>query len=361
MNVQEGNNIKNVLDVLWKIPQILEEKRVFLLLIDGLGINTPNFPKKLKCEKFRTVFPSSTPTFFYSFHSGREPKKHGYLEWYMRFKDEIITIPPWKRVSGEDLILDVDVKPKDIFPFKPFFKKIREKGKEVLHVTPYADTYFTLFSMQGCEIMEISSLSEIFPIPEDKDLIYVYWPNVDMILHQQYKGIAYEMEISFIETFVEFLLKKLPKNMELIITSDHGLVKTSKVFELPIVDDVLPVGGARVAFYRDVEKEKVEKMFKKKKIKAEIKSIFEIPDYGRNISKRCVENFGDVVAIAKGKASFNYPYRKLILEMLGLSEGETSHAALENEAEVGVHGGLSEEELYVNLWTTMEIEELLGD
>ncbi len=359
MSTQE--NEKNVLEVLWKILQVLEEKRVFLLLIDGLGINKPNFPKKLKCRKFTTVFPSSTPTFFYSFHSGRYPKNHGYLEWYMRFKDEIVTIPPWKRVSGEDLILDVDVKPKDIFPFKPFFQKIKNKGKEVLHATPYADTYFTLFSMQGCEIMEISSLSEIFPIPENKDIIYVYWPNLDMILHQHYKGICYEMEMSFIETFVEFLIKKLPKDMELIITSDHGLTKTTKIFELPIVDGVLPVGGARVAFYRDVDEEKVKKQFKKENINAEVKTIYEVPEYKGKISKRCVENFGNVLAIAKGNVSFKYPYRKLMLEILGLSEDEALHSALESEADIGVHGGLSKEEKYVNLWTTIDIDELIGD
>lgn len=58
--------------------EILEEKKIVLFIVDGLGIEKlrlKNFRKKV----YKTVFPS-TPAFFYSFHPLLPPKDHGFLE-----------------------------------------------------------------------------------------------------------------------------------------------------------------------------------------------------------------------------------------------------------------------------------------
>jgi len=119
--------VQNLIEFAKKIPEFLEEKRVFIVFFDGLG-NVNLDLKGFQKEIYRTVFPSSTPTFLYSFYSLLYPKEHGFLEWFMRFKNEVIIIPPWKTIDGKFLEIGKDVKKKDVFPFQIFIRNSSEKG-----------------------------------------------------------------------------------------------------------------------------------------------------------------------------------------------------------------------------------------
>ena len=64
----------------------------------------------------------------------------------------------------------------------------------------------------------------------------------------------------------------------------------------------------RVAFYKDVEKEQVEIEIKKRKIKAKVFELKELEEFKGKISKRCYENFGNVVVISDKNFGFKYPF-----------------------------------------------------
>jgi len=149
-----------ILDFIRKIPELVEERKVILFVIDGLGNSNLNLPfKKVKC---RTVFPSSTTNFFYSFHSLLEPKDHGFLEWYMRFKGKPIKVPPWTDLDGNKL----KVKREEVFPFKSLSEFLCKKGFSSSYYTPFPDTSFTIFTSKKAEIRGIMHLSEIFPLAD---------------------------------------------------------------------------------------------------------------------------------------------------------------------------------------------------
>ena len=328
------NKEENILKFIERLPEALEERKLVLFIIDGLGTNKIKVPRMFKKITYRTVFPSSTPTFFYSFHSLLEPKSHGFLDWYMRFDrlNEPITIPPWRTISGKELKLKKDVKKKDVFPFKSLSEIIWKRGFSSHYYTPFPYSTFTIATSRKAKITRMDYFSQIFPLP-DEDFIFIYWPSVDLILHKRFKTETFQIEIEILEMYIKILWKKLPRDSMLAILSDHGLTKVKKRYLLPTIEGVYPVGGGRVGFYRDVELDKVERNIRKRKIPATVFHIKEIEGFDGKISKRCVENFGDIVVIANNGIGFKYPFEK------------------RSVFDVGYHSGKSKEEMYVNVWT----------
>jgi hypothetical protein len=315
-----------LLDLIRKFPEMLKEKRLVAFLIDGLGTEELNLPF-LKKSIYRTVFPSSTPTFFYSFHSLLEPKEHGFLEWFMRFRNlkKPIIIPPWSDFDGNPLRL----KKKEVFPFKSLSEILWEKGFSSFYYTPFANSIFTQATSKKAKIKNIKYLSQVFPLAKE-DFIFIYWPSSDEILHNEFKNEAFKIDKKFLEFFIKILYEKMPKKSRLIVFSDHGQAGIIKRYKLPAIDDY-PVGGSRVAFYKG-GKEKIKMKLEKMKIPAVIYELKELEFFQGKINKRCIENFGNVIVIAKENFGFNYPFEKRPSTL------------------IGGHGGLSKEEMFVNVW-----------
>ncbi len=323
--------MKSVFALIKSLPQMIEEKKVFFVIIDGLGkmnLGLKNFSK----ETYRTVFPSSTPSFFYSFHSLKEPREHGFLEWYMRFGNTIVTIPPWITVDGRELELGKDIKRKDIFPFPSLSETLYKRGYSSAYYTPYAHTAFTKVTSRKSEVIKINFLSEIFPL-KHADFTFIYWPSVDAILHKRYLDEAIKAEITLLKTFLKMLAKKMPANSVLFVFGDHGLTKCERRYLLPEIGGYLPVGGGRIAFYEGVEKESVEKIMRKKRIPVYVRYLDEIEEFKNGVNKRCYKNFGEIAVMAKEKVCFSFPFEK---------KGKT--------CDLASHGGLTEEERFVNVW-----------
>ncbi len=322
--------MKSVLALIKSLPKMVEEKRVFFAIIDGLGkvnLGLKNFSKEI----YRTVFPSSTPTFLYSFHSLKEPREHGFLEWYMRFRNTIVSIPPWVTVEGKALELGKEIERKDVFPFISLSEMLYRKGFTSVCYTPYPNSAFTKVTNLKGEIVGINFLSEVFPL-KHADFTFIYWPSVDMILHKRHIDEALKAEITLIKTFLKILAKKMPANSVLFVLGDHGLTKCEKRYLLPEIESCIPVGGERVAFYRGLEKEAVEEAIRKRKIPAYVYYLDEIEGFKNGANRRCYENFGEIAVVAKEKVCFSFPFEK------------------KEKCNLASHGGLSKEERFVNVW-----------
>ncbi|MGB9598675.1 MAG: alkaline phosphatase family protein [Minisyncoccales bacterium] len=315
-----------ILDLVREFPKMLMEKRLVVFIVDGLGLSYLKLPF-LKKSIYRTVFPSSTPTFFYSFHSLLEPKEHGFLEWFMHFENlkKPVAIPPWTTFDGKSLKL----KKKEVFPFKSFSEILYEKGFSCFYYTPFANSIFSRSVSKKAKVKEIKYLSQVFPLAQE-DFVLIYWPSPDEILHQEFQNETFEIDTKFLEFFIKILYEKLPKKTKLIVFSDHGQTKIVKRYKLPPIGGY-PVGGSRVAFYQS-EKEVVKKELKKKKIPALVYKLEELEFFRGKINERCQENFGDIIVIAQENIGFNYPFEKHPSKL------------------IGGHGGLSKEEILVNVW-----------
>lgn len=324
----------SILELLKKFPQLLEESKIFCLLVDGLGLTNLRL-KGFKKEIYRTVFPSSTPNFAYSFHSLLQPAEHGFLEWYMRFGATIVCVPTWETLDGKKLELKKDVRKRDVFPFKPLSEILWKKGFSSLYYTPFAKTTFTKLTSKKAKVVKIDYLSQVFPLRE-ADFTVVYWPSADLLLHEKYRDEAFRVEIKLLEKFVEILQRKIPKNSIFFLFSDHGLVECRRRYLLPTIGGEFPVGGGRVAFYQNLEKEEVEKEIRKRKIPASVVELNELEGFEKKVSRRCYEKFGKIVVLAGESIGFKYPFE------VKMGKKEWNLAS---------HGGVTEEEMKVHVWS----------
>jgi len=315
-----------LLDLIRKFPEMLKEKKLVVFLVDGLGSSNLKLPF-LKKSVYQTVFPSSTPTFLYSFSSLLEPREHGFLEWFMHLKkiEKPIIIPPWTTLDEKPL----ELKRKEVFPFKSLSEILYEKGFFSFCYSPFANSIFSQAVSKKAKVKNIKYLSQVFPLAKE-DFVLIYWPSPDEILHENFKNEAFEVDKKFLEFFIKILYKKIPLKSRLIVFSDHGQTRIIKRYKLPSINGY-PVGGGRVAFYRG-KKEEVEKEIKKRKIPARVYNFKELEIFQGKISKRCMENFGNIIAIANEHVGFNYPFEKHPSSL------------------IGAHGGLSKEEMFVNVW-----------
>lgn len=231
-------------------------------------------------------------------------------------------------MSGRELKLGKEVKKKDVFPFKSLSEILWKRGLSSCYYTPFANSTATRAMSRKARVVKIEYLSEIFPLP-DADFTYIYWPSVDSILHECYKDEKFQVEKELIEFYIKLLWKKLPRKRKLLVLSDHGLVRAEKIYKLPLVNGIYPVGGGRVAFYKGVEKEQVEKRLNG--IPARVFYLKELKGFEGRISKRCYENYGEVVVLAQRGGAFQYPF-----------EGEVTLK--------GFHGGFLKEEHFINVW-----------
>lgn len=328
---------QNILRFLREIPGMVEEHRVVLLVLDGLGTNQIKTPRTFRKRTYRTVFPSSTPNFLYSLHSLLEPKQHGFLDWYMWFNrfSEPVMIPPWKTASEKELKLGKDVTREDVFPFKSLSEVLWGKGFTTHVYTPYPDSTFTLATTRKAKVTGIKYFSQVFPLPGE-DFILIYWPSIDTILHENYKSEAFKVEKEILSIYLELLWEKLPGETMLVVCSDHGLTRIAKSYVLPRIDNTNPVGGGRTAFYRSVDPEEVAKKIGEEKIPAKVFHINDLEGFKGRINRRCVELFGDVVVVADNQACFRYPFQK------------------EKTSKLGHHGGMSKEEVYVDVYVALK-------
>lgn len=323
--------MEEILNLLKRILEMLEENRIIMFLVDGLGTLDLRVPRARR-RVYKTVFPTSTPTFLYTFHSLLRPEEHGFLEWYMRFRDSIVAIPSWEdAVKGRELELGRDASRNEVFPFKSLSEILARRGFSVLYYTPFARSTFTKATSEGAEVKEIRYLSQVFPLGE-ADFIFIYWPSVDSIRHERYEDEALWVEIEFIELFVERLIKRMPKKTRLYVLSDHGFTLCKQRYLLPVIDSILPVGGERVAFYKELGVGEVENEVRRIGVPADVFRLEELRYFKGEINPRCYENYGHVMVVAREHVCFKYPFKREELQGLG------------------VHGGLSDSEKIINLW-----------
>jgi len=293
-----------------------DSERVVILLFDGLGgidLKLDEFRK----QRFRAPFPSSTPTFFYSLWSGLPPGEHGYVEWFMRYKDKIITVPPWRDLDDNP----VNASYEEVFPFESISEKALKKGKSSALVTCYPDTLFTLASSKGTDKIKAENIEEFLNIDfTGYDLYILYSASPDDFLHGDNDRNRLLSFMDRARIVVEKIWGLLPADTKLIVGSDHGLVKASNRIRLEPASS-MPVGGSRVAFYQDIDEAELEKFG----------IPFDVDEFKPLMGKpshRLVSQYGDEMVLANGY--FDFPYR------------ETNDKAF--------HGGLSKEEMIVNVW-----------
>ncbi len=328
-----------------EFDKLLEKdyKNIIVILFDGLGTSTLNyhlkendFLRKHYVTDISSVFPSTTVAATTSILSGYSPLECGWLGWDLYFEEIGENVAVFKNTlqrNGEPAA-KYNVAHKYI-PYKNVMQRIEEvKGRK----SAYCVAFFSKYRIKSVEDIckTIYKLSK----KRKKKYIYAYWHQPDGAMHGH--GVTSpeaHKEILHINSEIEKLCGKL-KDSLVIITADHGLCDSVNLFleDYPELYSMLKIppsiepGRALSLFVKDGLQENFQNEFDKHfgdsfrlMTKDEVFSEH-ILGYGEP-HPRTYDFVGDFLAIATTE--------------------KTLFTAREEHEFVGVHAGLTEEEMTV--------------
>jgi len=227
--------------------------RIVVVLVDGLGVEqirqrAGHAPWLASCLNSGTIthcaFPATTSANIASFGTGLWPGEHGLIGHLV-----------WDRAQNERMNLLVGWNERtDPLLWQPH-PTVAEQALEVGVVThvvtasEYRDTPYTKATMRGAQFNAAEKWSERFDralqILNDKtpSITYLYIPELDKYGHKNgWTSSGYATMLEDLDVALRSFVSRQPKGTGVVITSDHGMVETTKAKQL-VLDDLLEKGG----------------------------------------------------------------------------------------------------------------------
>lgn len=334
--------------------------KIVIFLIDGMGYkkfmqinNKVGFNSVIKVS---SVFPTTTVAAITSWFTAKTPKEHGLLGYilYLREIGSITNMIEHTYPGLEGGIFSGIIK-KRLHRLENAFDLLKEKelyGGVLTHST-IANSGLSYLIHRNCHLMSYLYMGDLLSTLKKRlsenwrGILYVYWGYLDGLGHKKGPDSdAYEIELERLlielKRFTQF---NLPKDTLFVITSDHGMIQIpgSNNYFLKPTDNFNrllsspPGGEMRMMYFYLSKKANIEPL------KSYFEENFPSTVYFMN-SKDAVEQglfgsgrshpelynrIGDVIMLARENYAFTYLY----------SGGE--------ERLVGMHGSLTDDELYV--------------
>jgi len=329
-----------------KLLDILNKKnpkKVFLILIDGMGANLINskleedtFLRKNMLFKTTTVFPPTTTAATTSILNGKAPCENGWLGWIQYFKEVKDFVIPFygksfynKNVFGQDFAYKA-------VPKKEIIEELNNKGIRATSVFPkFRDKENTSFKKFCRKIADLSNNS-------DYNFAYCYWDKYDSMMHKRGPSSKIcNMYLKWINHYLDWLSKNISDDTMMIVVADHGQIDVTKPINLRNTRynkmlDRLPSLEPRAAalYIKDKYKEEFGREFKEEYeddlVLLSKKEVIDLKLFGdRPNHPRFEEFIGDYLAICK-KGTVIYS---------GPKDGKFKQK--------GMHAGMEEDELMV--------------
>ena len=336
---------------------------VVLMVIDGLGYDflCQNLSGGVMHQHLRgrltSVFPATTASAVTSFFTGVAPQQHAVTGWFTWLK-ELGTVAeplPFRPRLGGPEFTTTGITPASVFHQSPIFSQLDSQAHVVLPAR-LVDSAYTRFhagmaKRHGCTSLGdfIETVAGIVDGANERSYVYAYWPKLDAIGHCE--GIesrsAREHAKELDAAFAALLARCRGQEASFIVTADHGLVDTRPQDWIhldahPVLADCLTIplcGEPRAAYcYLRAGKRRTFEEYVASNLAHCCDAVPSAELISRGLfglgqaSARLGERVGDYVLLMKDNFA-------IADRMLG--EERPSH--------IGVHGGLSDAELFVPL------------
>lgn len=345
-------------------PEALAGSRnIALLVIDGLGHHLLASAaagaglRRHLAGSMTSVFPPTTASAIPVFHTGLAPQQHALTGWYIYFRElgSVTAVLPLKpRHGGQALGREgLDLTP--LFPGVPIFPRLAAQSWVVTHDS-IIDSDFNRVHSTGAQRLPYHSLHQLLARMEEairsgpeRKFLYGYYPELDAQAHVH--GTA--------SAEVQTLLAKLDQALggflealggtdtTVIITADHGFIDADPAGEVQLEQHpdlarclLLPLCGERRTAYCYVEPGRRRDF--EAYVREALAGQAELVESERLVDEgwfglgpphpRLLERIGHYTLLMRGRCTI----KDWIL-------GERPHR------HVGVHGGLSAEEMNVPL------------
>jgi hypothetical protein len=333
---------------------------IVLVLVDGLGAaqldaaSGCGFLASHRARTVRAVFPSTTAAALTTLASGRWPAAHGVLGWWLHLEDRdlsITSLPFVERSSGRPLD-QLGVAAAEVFPFKSILPGFRRDVATLIR-EGLVESVYTRHCAGGTARIGYASLEDAFtaaarrietaPAPS---FTYLYLPHYDALCHEHGVGDPRcAAALSAIDAGLAGLAERCAGRARLVVTADHGLVDVPDAARVRLCggDPLLgrlccpPSGERRVPFFhvRAGEEERFADEFSERAgERFALLTSAQAADLGllgpSTVSGVARSRLGTFVGIPAGPAAVEYE-----------EPGAPRH--------IGLHGGLSPEEMNVPL------------
>jgi len=329
--------------------------RECLILIDGMGQDAVNkygdqFPIFEELKNVRTIytnFPSTTATSLSTLGTGVLPGVHGMLGYTVR-------VPRSDNRLLNALKWDERVDPVMWQKVPTLFERAAASGVSVTHVAAkrYEGSGFTQAALRGAKYVGANGLDEMVTavstaLVAQPSFVYTYLNTLDSAGHSD--GVGSDKWLTALAQVSEFITKvkeSVPAGTRVWITSDHGMVNSTKQIILgqdnDLLENVLLIGGeprARHIYINEgAQEETVAKWREFLGNSAKVFSKSEaIADglFGPVVSEDASDRMGDLIAIANNDLILVDPAR-----------------VREETSMVGHHGGITDIEVEIPLLLT---------
>lgn len=315
-------------------------KKVFLILIDGMGANL--IERKLKEDTFlrehlykkvTTVFPPTTTAAVTSISNGKAPNENAWLGWmeYLEELDDII-IPFLGESYYEDKKHPSDICYK-LIPFETTVDELNEKGIKARELYP-------AFMEDGCKDLNEFRDKLIKLDKEDYKYVFAYWDYYDTLMHLN--GPDSKIADSYlndINRILEEVSNNIDKDTMLVICADHGQVS----IDLPYY-----IKGSKYEKY----------MYRKPTIETRSLGLYINEKDRKEFEKEFKKEFSDdFILLSKEDILYsklfgtneNHPkFESLLPDYLAIAK---TNKAIRYEPMLpelkGQHAGISDDELYI--------------
>ena len=328
----------------WLSEDVFLAKTIVLLVLDGLGWEQFQTNKKILptlCEfsgnLITTVAPSTTAAALTSITTGVPPGEHGIVGYRIPVEGGILNSLRWS--TGNNA-----AKPNPYeFQSMPVFDNQQPK---VITSIAHEGSGFSNAHLRNSRFSGYKDRAELIELILDsvddvEPFVYAYWDGVDRIAHEFGFTERYFSELEECDLMIAELLQRLPSNVALVVTSDHGQVEVGdKMLELTEDLNILILKQSGEARFRwlhalvGAEQDLVQTAKETFKDFAWIMSREEILNaqwFGPLVTKTIQSRLGDVALVAREKIGFIDPAEKMPFELITR------------------HGSLTKEEMHVPL------------
>ena len=345
------------------LPSLNRHRQVLLIVVDGLGQRflAQTAPGSVLNEHvartLTSVFPSTTASAITTFLTGATPAEHGLIGWHLYFEeiDAIGAVLPF-RLRGSDEALSRRGLQMQALAWRPTLFDRLPAQTHAVAPRRIVDSAFNVAHSGCAQRHGYASLAEFFAAierclraPGERKFVYAYWPELDSIAHEY--GVssrqAAESLRRFDLGFARLLVTLRGCDVSVLVTGDHGLIDAPDEALVPLEKHprlaamlARPLSGERRVAYCHV--------------KPEQRHAFE--DYvGNELSSQVALHPASSV-IAQGWFGPGTHHPRLasrigdyVLLMQGRSTIKDWLPGEKRYWQIGVHGGLSADEMLVPL------------
>jgi hypothetical protein len=343
---------------------LIGSTRIVLLVLDGLGyrrlLTAAHARGALRTHlrgPLTSVFPSTTASAITTFLTGLVPARHGITGWHMwlRKLGTVGVILPYRTRIGDRPLTALGIEPEALFTYRTFFESLPVRSYVVSPERIVSSVYNRAHS-RGAELRAYVSLEQLFAstlaclrYTREPCYIYGYYADYDSMAHEQ--GVASRQADALLQRFDDalgaFLREAAGLDATVIVTADHGFIDSpgGRSIELdrhPLLEQTLraPLCGERRVAYCYVQPQAAETF--ERYIASELADRCWLHSSETLIGEgwfgpgpphaQLGERIGDYVLVMKD----NWTIKQWL-------PGEERHR------QIGVHGGVSEDEMSVPL------------